>query len=127
MIITSNLRVMNWILFTSIAAASICSRKEHKFQQTELQVKYLPTPSPVAYEMDKLILENVPEGIEEDYLILFIMNCLGIVEDDFSITRSNDKVLLVLSREYSLAGKSHISVQHHVHAIYIPHFPHFMA
>ena len=78
----------------------------HKVRQTELQVKYLPTPSPVAYEMDKLILQNVPEDVEEDYLILFIMNCLGIVEDEFSITPSNDKVLLVLSQEYSLAGKS---------------------
>ena len=68
--------------------------------------------------MDKLILESVPEDIDEDYLNLFIMNCLGIVEDDFSITRSNDKALLVLSREYSLAGKSHISVQHCVHAVY---------
>ena len=116
--------IVNWILFASVVAASICSRKEHKFQQTELQVKYLPTPSPVAYEMDKLILENVPEGIEEDYLILFIMNCLGIVEDDFSITRSNDKVLLVLSREYSLTGKSQIPVQHHVYAVYIINAPH---
>ena len=106
MIMTSNILVMNLILFTSVVAASICSRKEHKLQQAELQVKFLPTPSPVTYEMDKLILENIPGGIEEDYLILFIMNCLGIIEDDFSITRSNDKVLLVLSREYSLAGKS---------------------
>ena len=115
--------LMNRILFTFVVAASICSRKEHKFQQTELQVKILPTPSPVAYEMDKLILESVPEDIEEDYLNLFIMNCLGIVEDDFSITRSNDKVLLVLSREYSLAGKSHISC---AYAVYIPHFPRYM-
>ena len=84
----------------------------HKFQQTEVQVKYLLTPSPVTYEMDKLILENVPKGVEEDYLILFIMSCLGIVEDDFSITYSNDKVLLVLSREHSLTGKSYILVQY---------------
>jgi hypothetical protein len=94
----------------SVVAASIYSRKVHKFEQTEVQVKYLPTPSPVAYEMDKLILENVPKNIEEEYLALFIMSCLGIKEDDFSITRSNDKVLLVLSKEYSLAGKSLISL-----------------
>lgn len=82
--------------------------------------------------MDKLILENIPEGVEEDHLILFITSCLGIVEDDFSITRSNDKVLLVLSREYSLTGKSYISVQYHVYAVYIvnvpcSHFPYYMA
>ena len=96
---------MNIIL--SVVAASIYAKKVHEVRQTELQVKYLPTPSPVAYEMDKLILQNIPEDVGEDFLNLFIMNCLGIVEDDFSITSSNDKVLLVLTREYSLAGKSH--------------------
>ena len=80
----------------------------HKVGKIELQVKYLPTPSSLAYEMDKLILENVPEDVEEDYLNLFILNCLGIVEDDFSTTRSSHKILLVFSREYSLASKSHI-------------------
>ena len=96
---------MNIVL--SVVAASIYARKVHKVRQTELQVKYLPIPSPVAYEMDKLILQKVPNDVEEDYLNLFIMNCLGIREEDFSIDPSNDKVLLVLSREYSLAGKSH--------------------
>ena len=92
----------------SVVAASICSRKVHKVGQAELQVKCLPTPPPVAYEMDKLILENVPEDVEEEYLTLFIVNCLGILEDDFSATRSNDKVLLVLSKEYPLPGKYRI-------------------
>ena len=91
----------------SVVAASIYTRKVHEVRQTELQVKYLPTPSPVAYEMDKLILQNIPEDVGEDFLNLFIMNCLGITEDEFSTTPSNDKVLLVLTREYSLAGKSH--------------------
>lgn len=85
--------------------ANIFSRKMHKLRQAELKVKYLPATLPIAYEMDKLILQGLPGGVEEDFLNLFVATCLQISEEQFSISVSKDKVLITFSKEYSLNGE----------------------
>ena len=93
------------ILILSADAANIFSRKMHKLQQAELKVKYLPATLPIAYEMDKLILQDVQGGVEEDFLNLFVATCLQMSEEQFSISLSKDKVLITFSKEYSLNGE----------------------
>ena len=77
----------------------------HKLRQVELQVKYLPATLPITYEMDKLVLQNIPRGVEDDFLNLFIATCLKISEEEFSVSLSQDKALITFSREYSLNSK----------------------
>ena len=79
--------------------------KMHKLQQVELKLKYLPAALPIAYEMDKLILQNLPSGVEEEFLNLFVATCLQISEEQFSISLSKEKVLITFSKEYSLKGE----------------------
>lgn len=61
--------------------------------------------------MDKLILQDVPEEVDNDFLTLFVANCIKLPEDEFSVTRTQSwkKALVHFAKEYSLKGKFIIS------------------
>ena len=46
--------------------------------------------------MSKLMIKDIPEGVEEDYLTMFIENCLGLDEDDFTIYLKPGVAMLLL-------------------------------
>ena len=92
------------VIFCLIAAANVFTKKMHQLRKAELQVKYLPATLPTVYEMDKLLLQDLPD-VEDDFLHLFIARCLSLSDEEFSVTHTKNKALLVFSQEYSINGK----------------------
>ena len=94
------------LFINSAAAANVLEKKLHKVKEVELHVKYLPAALPKACEMNKLILQDIPAEVDDDYLHLFTENCLKLSDSDFSMSRSKDKALLTFTKERTISGKS---------------------
>ncbi|XP_019855316.1 PREDICTED: uncharacterized protein LOC100631792 isoform X2 [Amphimedon queenslandica] len=86
-------------------ALAVIAQEEHsvkiKKQPRKLEVRYVPLPPVKEYDMSKLIIKDIPEGMEEGYLTMFIENCLGLDEDDFTINLKPGVAMLLLESSYT--------------------------
>ena len=97
-------------------ALAVIAQGEHsikvKKQPRKLEVRYVPLPPVKEYDKNKLIIKNIPKGVEEDYLTMFIENCLGLDEDDFTIDLRSGVAILLLESSYTDEGN--------VYALFLP-------
>ena len=81
---------------TLLDAALFVSHKKHSFMKKPLKVRYVPAPPPPKqYEKDKLLIKNIPDGVSEDLLEVFVEGRLGLEsETDFTIDFKSNCALL---------------------------------
>ncbi|XP_003388008.1 PREDICTED: poly [ADP-ribose] polymerase 14-like [Amphimedon queenslandica] len=86
-------------------ALAVISQGEHsikvKKQPRKLDIRYVPLPPVKEYDKNKLIIKDIPEGVEEVVLSMFIEKHLGLDEDDFTIDLRSDVAILLLESSYT--------------------------
>uniref|UniRef100_A0A1X7SWG9 PAR14-like first RRM domain-containing protein n=1 Tax=Amphimedon queenslandica TaxID=400682 RepID=A0A1X7SWG9_AMPQE len=86
-------------------ALAVIAHGEHsikvKKQPHKLEVCYVPLLPVKEYDKNKLIIKNIPEGVEEVVLSMFIEKHLGLDEDDFTIDLRSDVAILLLESSYT--------------------------
>ena len=70
----------------------------------KLEVRYVPFSSLKKYDKSKLIIKDIPEGVEEEFLSLFIAKHLGLDEEDFTIVSRPNVAILILKYSYTDEG-----------------------
>ena len=81
----------------------------------ELEVHCLPSLAPPTqqeeYELDKLFLKNIPEGVDEEFLAVFLDGRLDLDhEEDYSVELKNNYASLNFTNKYSVEGICHDNV-----------------
>lgn len=98
--------LINDLMF--IDAAAVVAQKKHSITKNKkpytLEVRYVPVPPKKEYDKSKLLIKNIPEGTDEDYVSMHIENCLGLEEDDFTIDLRSGVALLLLESTYTDEG-----------------------
>ena len=83
-------------------------QEKHSFMKKPLYVRYVPAPPPEVpkqYQKDKLFIRDIPEGVDRDFLIVFIEGRLAIEnENDFTLDFKSDCALLLFTHMYTDEG-----------------------
>ncbi|XP_019862522.1 PREDICTED: uncharacterized protein LOC109591180, partial [Amphimedon queenslandica] len=86
-------------------ALAVIAHGEHsikvKKMPCKLEVRYVPLPPVKEYDKNKLIIKDIPEGVEEVVLSMFIEKHLGIDEEDFTIDLRSGVAILLLESSYT--------------------------
>uniref|UniRef100_A0A1X7T5F9 PAR14-like first RRM domain-containing protein n=1 Tax=Amphimedon queenslandica TaxID=400682 RepID=A0A1X7T5F9_AMPQE len=86
-------------------AAAVIAQDEHSIKvkkiPRKLEVRYVPLASLKEYDKSKLILKDIPKGVEEEFLSLFIEKHLGLDEEDFTIVLRSNFAILILKHSYT--------------------------
>ena len=76
-----------------------------------LAVRYVPAPPPKQYEKDKLLIKNIPDGVSEDFLEVFVEGRMGLEsETDFTIDFKSNCALLSFRCFYTDKGNKMIVI-----------------
>ena len=70
----------------------------------KIKVRYVPLPPVKEYDKSKLIIKDISKEVDEDYLTMFIENCLGLDENDFTINLKPGVAILLLKSSYTDEG-----------------------
>ena len=70
----------------------------------KLEVCYVPLPPVKEYDKSKLIIKDIPKGVEEVVLSMFIEKHLRIDEEDFTIDLRSGVAILLLESSYTDEG-----------------------
>ena len=80
------------------------AKEKHLFMKKPLYIRYVPAPPPEVlkqYQKDKLFIRDIPEGVDCDFLIVFIEGRLAIEnESDFTLDFRSDCALLLFTHMY---------------------------
>ena len=89
-------------------AAAVIAQERHTLMRKPLYVRYVPAPPPEVpkqYQKDKLFIRDIPEGVDCDFLIVFIEGRLAIEnENDFTLDFRSDCALLLFTHMYTDEG-----------------------
>ena len=87
-------------------AAVVVAQTKHVCGKMNLSVRYVPAPIPKEYDKDKLIVREIPDGVDEEYFNTFIEGRLGIESDnDFSVDFSKTCSIIMFTDKYSNEGE----------------------
>ena len=87
-------------------AAVVVAQTKHVCGKVNLSVRYVPAPVPKEYDKDKLIVREIPNGVDDKYFDTFVEARLGIEsDDDFSVDFRNTCAIIIFTEEYSDEGK----------------------
>lgn len=94
--------------FMYIDAAAVVAQKKHSVSMNKepytLEVRYVPVPPKKEYDKSKLLIKDIPEGTDEDFITMHVENCLGLEEDDFTIDLRSGVAILLLESTYTDEG-----------------------
>uniref|UniRef100_A0A1X7UHJ5 Poly [ADP-ribose] polymerase n=1 Tax=Amphimedon queenslandica TaxID=400682 RepID=A0A1X7UHJ5_AMPQE len=86
-------------------AAAVIAQGEHSIKikkiPRKLEVHYVPLPPVKEYDKNKLIIKDIPEGVDEEFLSCFIENCLELDEDDFAVDSRTSFAVLIFESSYT--------------------------
>ena len=89
-------------------AAAVVGQEKHSFMRKPFYVRYVPAPPPEVpkqYQKDNLLIRNIPESVNCDFLIVFIEGHLAIEnESDFTLDFRSDCALLLFTHMYTDEG-----------------------
>ena len=89
-------------------ALAVIAQGEHsikvKKQPHKLEVYYVPLPPVKEYDKNKLIIKDIPKGVEEELLSMFIEKHLGLDEENFTIDLRSGVAILLLESSYTDEG-----------------------
>lgn len=91
--------------FDYAVAARVISRDKHELLKTSLQLRYVSESIEEEHEKNKLFLRNIPSGVDEEYLQLFLEKQLQLSDDDFGKTVLGDVAVITFTKECTVNGK----------------------
>ncbi len=97
--------------FVPAVAAQVMTKAAgvgHTLQKHQLQVDYAEVqgeePATEEYVRNKLLVHNIPEGVDEEFLELYLVDCLET--DTFSVHLSSGQCTITFPQEHSVEGTS---------------------
>ena len=93
-------------------AAQVLSVPEHTICGSKLQLKYVTIPDPgesgEQYDSNKLLIHQIPQDIDKDYLQLFLEGTLKMdSQDQFVVeVRGESAMITFLNAQFSYEGMS---------------------
>ena len=57
------------------------------------------------YESDKLLILNIPDGVDEEYLRLFVYHQLHVPKEKYSILLIGNKAEIQFKRQHTIDGE----------------------
>ena len=86
-------------------AAAVVNKQSHVWKKKHLSVCYVPAPVPKEYEKDKLIVQDIPDDVDEDMFTMFVEQRLGMDEGEgVSIDYRDTCALLSFDEQYTDDG-----------------------
>ena len=61
---------------------------------------------PVAIDLGKLLISDISQSVDEEFLTLFVENRLGMKAEDFKLTFQPPRALLTFAHSHSEKGDS---------------------
>ena len=96
--------------YNTPVAAQVLSVSEHTICGSKLQLKYVTIPDPKEsgeqYDSNKLLIHQIPQDIDEDYLQLFLEGTLKMdSQDQFVVeVRGESAMITFLNAQFSYEG-----------------------
>ena len=100
----------NTIPFYIPVAAQVLSVPEHTIRKTKVQLQYAQVPdvetSSEQYESNKLLVHQIPQQVDEEYLQFFLESALKMdSQNDFIVeVRGESAMVTFLSAQFSYEG-----------------------
>ena len=106
-----------------LVAENVVSKEGHKIFQTQLHVKLVDNPHASSglqaygteltekpdkggeYELNKLLISNIPDGVDEEYLHLFVYKQLHVPEKEYCLTLRENKAEIVFNEHHTIDGE----------------------
>lgn len=83
------------------------AQTRHVCGKMNFTVRYVPAPIPKEYDKDKLIIKEIPDGVDEEFFVTFIESKLGLENDeDFQIDFRKTCAIIMLTEERTDEGNS---------------------
>ena len=68
-------------------------------------VRFVPASVPKEYEKNKLLVKNIPEGVNEDVFVVFVESCLNLdIGESLHVDFRKTCALLSFTQPYSDEG-----------------------
>ena len=68
-------------------------------------VRFVSASVPKEYEKNKLLVKNIPEGVNEDFFVVFVESCLNLdIDKSFHVDFRKTCALLSFTQPYSDEG-----------------------
>lgn len=95
-----------------VVAARVLAKEGHKILGHVVKLKYIAktaTQMPKEYEANKLLLRDIPAGVDEEHFQLYLSTQLKT--EEFSIERVGKDAVITFTNEYQLKGTLNFSFQ----------------
>ena len=109
-------------LFFAVAG-NVASKGIHKMFRTQLHVKLVDNPHASSavqackieprekpdeseeYEMNKLLISNIPDGVDGEFLKLFVYKQLHVREEEYNLTLRENKAEIMFNAHRTIDGE----------------------
>ena len=83
----------------------IAKQDGHIFMQKRLNVRCLSLPAATNdHEPDMLFVQNIPEGVDDEFFAIFLDALLIDDEEDYTVKLRNECALITFTKKYSVQG-----------------------
>ena len=90
-------------------AARVLSKKDHAIYSTVLHLQYAKPGDTPEDELNKLVIPKIPDGIDQDYLQIFLEStlCMGH-EVDFSLEVQGEYAVVTFTNDCTRQGMAYL-------------------